>query len=89
MKIVISILGRDRVGIVARVSAALAETNVNILDINQSIVADFFNMIMICDMAAAKIDLKDLQASLKNIGAELGLEIRAQHGDIFNLMHRV
>jgi ACT domain-containing protein len=89
MKTIITIIGRDRVGIVARVSAALAAGNVNILDINQNIVHGFFNMVMVVDLAEAKAGLKELQDTLKDIGTELGLEIKAQHEDIFNLMHRV
>lgn len=90
MKIVITIIGHDRVGIVAKVSNALADNNVNILDINQNIMNGFFNMVMIADLAGATIDIKDLQQALKKIGEDLGgLEIRAQHEGIFNQMHRV
>jgi ACT domain-containing protein len=89
MKAVITILGRDRIGIVARVSSTLAEHSVNILDINQNIVNEIFNMIMIVDMAPATIALKDLQQALKEQGEEMGLEIRVQHEDIFKLMHRI
>ena len=89
MKIVITIIGRDRVGIVAKVSTALAESNVNILDINQNIVHGYFNMVMVADMTAAKISLQDLQQRFKNLGETLGVEIKIQHEDIFNVMHRV
>jgi ACT domain-containing protein len=89
MKIVITIIGRDRVGIVAKVSTALAESNVNILDINQNIVHGYFNMVMVADMATAKISLQDLQQQFKTLGESLGLEIKIQHEDIFNVMHRV
>jgi ACT domain-containing protein len=89
MKIVITIIGHDRVGIVAKVSNALAASNVNILDINQNIMNGLFNMIMIADMTDAKIDLRALQDQLKAIGGELGIDIRAQHEDIFKTMHKV
>ena len=89
MKIVISVLGRDRVGIIAMVSTVLAENGVNILNLDQSILDGFFNMIMTADMAEAKISLKELQEILKNKGDAIGLEIRAQHADIFQVMHRV
>ncbi len=89
MKIVISVLGRDRVGIIAMVSTVLAENGVNILNLDQTILDGFFNMIMTADMAEAKISLKDLQKILGDKGEALGLEIRAQHADIFQIMHRV
>ncbi|MFA5041255.1 MAG: ACT domain-containing protein [Bdellovibrionales bacterium] len=89
MKIVVTIIGQDRVGIVAKVSTAMAEVNVNVLDINQNIMHGFFNMVMIADMGAAKISLKDLQKRLDNVGKEIGVEIKAQSEDIFNVMHRI
>lgn len=89
MKVVITIIGQDRVGIVAKVSTLLASSAVNILDINQNIVHGYFNMVMVADMEKASIDLKGLQAALKATGEDLGLEIKAQHEDIFKLMHRV
>ena len=89
MRVVITIIGQDRVGIVAMVSAALAEHNVNILDINQNIMNGFFNMVMIADMGEAKISLKDLQGQLGEKGQAIGLEIKVQHEDIFKIMHRI
>ena len=89
MKIVISVLGRDRVGIIAMVATVLAENGVNILNLDQTILDGFFNMIMTADMSQAKISLKDLQEVLRSKAEALGLEIRAQHADIFQVMHRV
>lgn len=89
MRVVITIIGQDRVGIVAMVSNTLAENNVNIMDINQNIINGFFNMIMIADMGAAKISLKDLQQLLRARGEAIGLEIKVQHEDIFKVMHRI
>ena len=89
MKIVISVLGRDRVGIIAMVSTVLAENEVNILNLDQTILDGFFNMIMTADMGGAKISLKELQEILRSKGEAIGLEIRAQHADIFQVMHRV
>ena len=80
---------RDRVGIIAMVSTVLAENGVNILNLDQTILDGFFNMIMTADMAQAKISLKDLQEILRSKGEAIGLEIRAQHADIFQVMHRV
>lgn len=89
MKIVISVLGRDRVGIIAMVSTVLAENGVNILNLDQSILDGFFNMILIADMSGASISLKELQDILRGKGEAIGLEIRVQHADIFQVMHRV
>ncbi len=89
MKVVITIIGQDRVGIVAMVSTTLAANNVNILDINQNIVNGFFNMVMIADMSGATISLKELQQLLREKGQAMGLEIKVQHEDIFKAMHRI
>lgn len=89
MKIVITIVGQDRVGIIAMVSNILAEKNVNILNINQNIVDGFFNMVMIADMTTGKISLKDLQQLLRAKGEEINLDIKVQHEDIFQIMHRI
>lgn len=89
MKIVITIVGQDRVGIIAMVSNILAEKNVNILNINQNIVDGFFNMVMIADMTTGKISLKDLQQLLRVKGEEINLDIKVQHEDIFQIMHRI
>ncbi len=89
MKIVVTIIGQDRVGIVAKVATAMAEVNVNVLDINQNIMHGFFNMVMIADMGKATISLKDLQKKLDKVGEDIGLEIKAQSEDIFNIMHRI
>jgi ACT domain-containing protein len=89
MKIVITIVGQDRVGIVAMISAILAEHNVNILDINQNIMQGFFNMVMIADMSSAKLSLKELQKLLREKGEAINLDIKVQHEDIFKIMHRI
>lgn len=89
MKIVITIVGQDRVGIIAMVSNILANSNVNILNINQNIVDGFFNMVMIADMANASISLKDLQQLLHQKGEEIALDIKVQHEGIFQIMHRI
>lgn len=89
MRVVITIIGHDRVGIVAMVSTALAASNVNILDINQNIINGFFNMVMIADISGATVSLKDLQTLLKEKGEAMGLEIKVQHEDIFRIMHRI
>jgi len=89
MKIVVTIVGKDRVGIIAMVSNILAENNVNILNINQNIMDGFFNMVMIAEMNESKIKLAELQKILSDKGKEINLEIKAQHQDIFNVMHSI
>ncbi|MCX7781522.1 MAG: ACT domain-containing protein [Negativicutes bacterium] len=89
MKIVVTVVGEDRVGIIAMVSGILAENQININNINQNIVDGFFNMVMIADMAAARISLKDLQKILRERGEAIGLDIKVQHEDIFRIMHRI
>ncbi|MBE6102187.1 MAG: ACT domain-containing protein [Selenomonas ruminantium] len=90
MKLVVTIVGKDRVGIIAMVSQVLAENNVNILNINQNIMDGYFNMVMRAEMGEdARMSLVDLQKVLKEKGEEMGLDIKAQHQDIFNVMHNV
>ena len=88
MKVVITVVGVDRTGIIAAVSQIMAEHQVNILTINQVILDGIFNMAMIVDMDQASVDLGGLQ-QLKDKGDALGVEIRAQNMEIFNAMHRV
>ena len=89
MRAVITVLGTDRVGIIAGVSATLAESGVNILDITQTIMKDIFTMIMVVDTKATSISFEELDRRLRTKGDELGLQIRLQREDIFNSMHRI
>ena len=89
MHIVLTIVGKDKVGIIARVSALLAENNINILSINQTILEGYFTMVMLADMEQAKVNLRDLQQILQKEGEAIGVEIKAQHEDIFHAMHRI
>lgn len=88
-RIMITVLGTDKVGITAKVTTVLAENNVNILDISQTIMQDIFTMIMLCDMENATAELSALQEQLEKVGEEIGMKIQAQHEDIFNYMHRI
>ena len=89
MKAVITVIGNDKVGIIARVSALLSESNVNILDITQTIMQDIFTMVMITDVSNVNIKFTDLVDKLADLGNDMGLEIRCQHEDIFNSMHKI
>lgn len=86
---IITVIGKDRVGIIARVCTFLAENNINILDINQSIVQGFFNMMMIVDAQNTEKDFSILVEEIEKVGDELGVKIKMQHEDIFNIMHRI
>lgn len=87
-KFIITVVGHDMVGIIAKVCTYLAEHNVNILDISQTIVDGYFNMMMVVDGATVQ-DVKKMSEDLRELGEEMGLVIRCQHEDIFNMMHRV
>ncbi|MDM8142882.1 ACT domain-containing protein [Megamonas hypermegale] len=89
MKLVVTVVGKDRVGIIATVSSVLAENNVNIISINQNIMNGFFNMVLIAEMNDKDIKLQDLQKVLKEKGAELKVDIKVQHEEIFNAMHTI
>ena len=86
-KAIITVVGKDTVGIIAKVCVYLAENNVNILDISQTIVDGYFNMMMIVDMKNAEFD--KIAAGLKEAGEEIGVIIRCQREDIFDKMHRI
>ncbi|MEE1247182.1 MAG: ACT domain-containing protein [Acutalibacteraceae bacterium] len=86
---IITVIGKDRVGIIAKVCTYLAENDINVLDINQSIVQGFFNMIMIVDAQNAKKDFAVLNGEMEKISEELGVKIKMQHEDIFDVMHRI
>lgn len=89
MKLVVTVVGRDRIGIIAAVTKILAENNVNILSINQNILNGFFNMILFAEADDSKTRLVDLQTALKLQGEEIGVEIKTQHQDIFDIMHKI
>jgi len=90
MRAVITVLGCDRVGIIAGVTAVLADTNTNILDISQTIMSDdIFTMLMIVDLSASRVDSQELQEKLAQKGKELGVEVRLQREEIFRSMHRI
>lgn len=88
-RIIITVLGHDRVGIIAGISAILAEARINILDISQTILQDFFTMVMVADTADSIMDIASLREILNLKGQELELQITVQHEDIFRFMHRI
>jgi ACT domain-containing protein len=86
---VITVVGKDTVGIIAKVCTYLANNNINILDISQTIVQGFFNMMMIVDLSGGVKDFYVISEELEQLGNEIGVIIKAQHEDIFNKMHRI
>lgn len=89
MKAVITVLGSDRIGIIASVTNVLAKVNVNILDISQTIMEKIFTMVMLVDVKEANVPFAEISKALDEIAQELGVSIRIQHEDIFNSMHRI
>ena len=88
-KSIITVVGKDTVGITAKVCTYLAENNINILDISQTIVQGYFNMMMIVDMNEAKEEFREVSEELNKIGEEIGVTIRCQRSEIFEKMHRL
>ena len=90
MRAIITVAGKDRVGIIASVTHTLAERNVNVLDITQTILPpDFFTMVMLVDTAACTASIGEMADLLEQAGKEQELSIRIQRADIFNAMHRI
>ncbi len=89
MRAIVTVLGKDRVGIMSAVCSLLAQHNVNILDISQTILQDYFTMVMLVDTARCDLPFADLAALLAQEGEQRDLSIRAQREDIFNAMHRI
>lgn len=88
-RVIVTVIGKDRVGIIAAVANTLAENEVNILDISQTILQEFFTMMMIVDISQSRLGIRELQDVLKELGARIGMQIQAQHEDIFHFMHRI
>ena len=88
-KTIITVVGRDTIGIIAKVCTYLAEHRVNIEDISQTIIQGYFNMMMVADTSNAVLSAADMSRELKSLGDTIGVVIRCQHEDIFNMMHRI
>ena len=89
MRAVISVVGRDRVGILAKVSVACAECNANIIDVTQSVLKDMFVMVMLVDISDMCMEFLDLVKKMNELGESIGMVIHVMHEDIFNSMHRI
>lgn len=88
-KTIITVVGKDTVGIIAKVCTYLAEKHINILDISQTIVSGYFNMMMIVDMTNASVHFSEMCDDLEKQGEEIGVSIKCQKEEIFDMMHRV
>ncbi len=88
-KTIITVVGKDTVGIIAKVCTYLAENEVNVEDISQTIIQGYFNMMMIVDTSRSSKPFGEMAGDLEQIGDEIGLKIRCQHEDIFTKMHRI
>ena len=89
MRANVSVIGKDQVGIIANVCSLLSSHQVNVLDISQTVLQDYFTMIMVVDTSACSMDFAALVTELEQEGTKLGLTIHAQREDIFNAMHRI
>ena len=89
MRAIVTVIGKDRVGIIADVTALLAQYGVNVLDISQTVLQEYFTMIMLVDASQCTVPFADLARTLDEAGAQRSLQIRAQREDIFHAMHRI
>ena len=89
MKAIVTVIGKDMVGIIAKVSTRCAESNANVLEVSQSILQDLFAMVMLVDTSALNCEFSTFAKSMSDAGEELGLVITAMNEDIFNSMHRI
>ncbi len=89
MRGIITVLGKDQIGIIAKVCTFLAEEEINILDISQTIVQGYFNMMMIVDIASSSKSVDTIVEQLADLGVSIGVDIKLQREDIFNSMHRI
>ena len=88
-KVIITVVGKDTVGIIAKVCTYLSEGSVNVLDISQTIVSGYFNMMMIVDMANATASFAEISDQLDALGEEIGVTIKCRKEEIFEMMHRI
>lgn len=88
-RLIITVLGYDQIGIIASIANICAETNINILDISQTILQGFFTMVMVVDSNAANVDISEFRERIISKGKELNLQVSIQHEDIFKFMHRI
>ena len=89
MKAVVTVTGKDKIGIIAAASAECSKHGANIIDISQTVMKEYFAMIMLVDISELKLSFADFAEAMRVSGEELGVDIRAMHEDIFNAMHKI
>lgn len=89
MKAIVTVIGEDQVGIIAEVTMALAKQRVNVLDISQTIMQQFFTMMMLVDVSDALLSFEEIQQELKAVGEKMNVSIQMQHEEIYHAMHRL
>jgi len=89
MRAVVTVMGKDRPGIIAGISGALYEYNVNVLDIRQNVMDDIFAMVMLVDLEKCSVELSELSKAMEETGNEIAVKVIIMHEDVFNAMHRV
>jgi len=88
-RIIVTVLGQDKIGIIAGVTTVLAETKANILDISQTVLQEFLTMILVVDLAECELEFEEIRQRLINVGEQIGVQITAQHESVFKYMHRI
>ncbi len=89
MRAIVSVVGKDRMGIIAKVSGLLFSIDINVIDLSQSVMNDYFNMIMLVDTSRCTKKFEEISTALNTLGTEIGMSIKIQHEDIFNAMHKI
>jgi ACT domain-containing protein len=89
MKAIVTVIGKDKVGIISTVSNIMASNGINIMDLSQTVMQDYFTMIMLVDLTGCDMPFADVSTLLKKSGEDIGLDIRIQREDIFEAMHRI
>ena len=89
MRAIVTVIGSDKAGIIAKVSSALFDLNANVLDISQTVLQEYFAMIMLVDLSRVTVPFDALKAAMDTLGQQVGVDIRIQREEIFNAMHRI
>ena len=88
-KVIVTVVGKDTIGIIAKICTYFAEKGINILDISQTIVSGYFNMMMIVDTGNASVEFTEMAAELETVGTGIGVQVKCQKEEIFDSMHRI
>jgi ACT domain-containing protein len=89
MRAIVSVVGKDKMGIIAKVSGYLFSIDINVIDLSQSVLHDYFHMIMLVDTSKCAKKFEEISSGLATLGGDIGMSIKIQHEDIFNAMHKI